>query len=234
MESKPPVATEPHEGIDVIYSELHKHAQYKERSNTTHDRDHAAVLAQGKPITCLLLGHSFFERFKTTGESTQFGPDRASYPDYFNAGVGGDKISNIIFRLTDKGLLKAIEDTGVKYALLAMGTNDLANDKKSLQQHHIEQYTLVIRALQQASPGIKILVCGIAPKKRVGRQGVVEESNQMLQRMIGNILKDEPDSIGKISTPISYLQLLRLIYGKLNICLQIQSLSITSNLMAFI
>ena len=99
--------------------------------------------AQNKPITCLLLGDSMFERFKSTGIATLFGSS-AQYPEYFNAGVGGDRILRVIYRLTTKGLLQRLKEWGVKYALLAMGANDLANGKKSLSPENIKDYRTII------------------------------------------------------------------------------------------
>lgn len=178
--------------------QLRKYALYKERSDVTHDRDHAPILARGQPIECLLLGHSFFERFKTTGSTTRFGPDQAPYPEFFNAGVGGDRIGNVIYRLIEKGLLTDLKTAGVKYALLAMGTNDLANDKKALQRQHIEQYALIVEALQWACPGVKILVCGLAPKKKVRKEGIIEQSNEMLQQMVQDLVTEGPIHRGEL------------------------------------
>ena len=151
-----------------------KLAKPKASSSETHDRDHTLVLAERKLITCLLLGDSMLERFKTTGLSTKFGSS-ANYPDFFNAGVGGDRISNVIYRLTTKGLLSELRQCGVGYVLLEMGANNLLNDKKPLSQENVEgEYEMVIEALKRACPEAKVLVCGLNPRRRVKREGIVE------------------------------------------------------------
>lgn len=180
-----------------LLTQLRAHAKAKDRSSSTHDTDHAPLLLRNNHISCLLLGDSMFERFKTTGHATRFGPGQAPYPDFLNAGVGGDRICNVIFRLTEKGLLAGLRSAGVDYALIEMGTNDLVGDKKALSGLHVEQYRLVVRALQWACPGIGVLVCGLNPKRRVAREGIVEESNAKLEEMVRELALANPDLTGK-------------------------------------
>jgi hypothetical protein len=103
---------------DDFFKLLNASGKYKERSNQTHDTVHAPLLAQqpSKPIWCLLLGDSMLERLKTTGAHTQLA--QIGYADVFNAGVGGDRIQNVLYRLGTKDLFRALQSRGMQYAIL--------------------------------------------------------------------------------------------------------------------
>jgi hypothetical protein len=60
-------------------------------------------------IDTVLIGDSMLERLKTTGAHTQI----AHLPSSFNAGVGGDKIENVLYRL-DLGMMDLLEEWNVK------------------------------------------------------------------------------------------------------------------------
>jgi hypothetical protein len=155
---------------------------YKERSDETHDTVHAPLLSQPStsPINCLLLGDSMLERFKTSGQHTKFGT--TDFPNIFNAGVGGDRIVNVLFRLGTKDLFHGLQKHGVKFAILQMGTNDLRS-KRGLTSGAIDKYGMVLEALRRAAPGIVIVVSGLMPRADVG-QVYVERSNESLRQLV--------------------------------------------------
>jgi hypothetical protein len=161
---------------------LRDSGKYKERSNTTHDNVHAPLLAQlpANRIGCLLLGDSMLERFKTTGKHTKLG--HVKFPGLLNAGVGGDRTQNVIYRLGTKDLYSGLKQHGVNFAVLHMGTNNL-RPKRGLSVEAIEEYGLVLEALARAAPGIVVLVTGILPRKDVGRS-FVDKSNRDLQQLV--------------------------------------------------
>jgi hypothetical protein len=161
---------------------LRNSGKYKERSDKTHDNTHAPLLAQSPTtrIRCLLLGCSMLERFKTTGKHTKFG--QVEFPDLLNAGVGGDRIQNIIYRLGIGGLYPRLKQHGVNFAILQMGSNNL-RPKRGLSAEAIEEYGLVLEALARAAPGIVMLLTGILPRKDVDRS-FIDQSNNDLQRLI--------------------------------------------------
>ena len=167
-----------------IIEALRRASKYKARSESTHNTEHEPVLSARKPIECLLLGHSMIERFKATGRYTAFGSGNVRYPAVMNCGVGGDKVSNVIYRLVEKNLLFALKESGVRYILMSLGTNDLKGDRWALQDKVIGEIKLVIEALLWACPGVRILVCGLHAKKRVLRHGIVEESNKLISQMV--------------------------------------------------
>ncbi|KAJ9657638.1 hypothetical protein H2198_004166 [Neophaeococcomyces mojaviensis] len=189
-----------------LLSNLLAASKHKARSQETHEQIHLPTLLANKPIKLLLLGDSMFERFKTTGVNTPLGPSNAPYPDVFNAGVGGDRISNIIYRLgRPQGLLECLTGCGgAGYVFLEMGTNDLGDGKRPLREQDVESYKLVLETLRIVC-GEKlraIVVCGLNMKKRIKRDGVVEGSNEMLKKLVEE-MKSEWQELG---TVIDYLE----------------------------
>lgn len=73
-------------------------------------------------IDVVLLGDSMLERFQTTGKYTQIGG--LQYPRVFNAGVGGDKIENVLYRIR-LGLLSILKAKNPKLVVIHIGTNNL-------------------------------------------------------------------------------------------------------------
>src|SRR5271170_1872368 len=122
---------------------LRDSGKYKQRSDRTHDDIHVPLLTQSPTtrIRCLLLGDSMLERFKTTGKHTKLG--QVEFPDLLNAGVGGDRTQNVIYRLGTKGLYSGLKQHGVNFAILDMGTNNL-RPKRGLSAEAIEEYGLVL------------------------------------------------------------------------------------------
>lgn len=235
-------------------------AKTKPRSTETHDNVHLPALkALSGSISCLLLGCSMFERFKTTGRHTAFGPipyfrsaplpsrplvsypddgaeiaagalqttfnstctsdttnDSASiYPDpstipsynpsigIFNAGCGGDSLKNVIHRLTKTqptgllSLLLSLPSPPAHYIILQVGTNDLGDGKKPLSASVLSQYRLVLATLGYLYPRTKLCVCGLNPKKRVKKAGVIEESNAGLLAMVKDA-NEEFEKLGRM------------------------------------
>jgi GDSL-like Lipase/Acylhydrolase family len=166
---------------------LRTSGNYKERSYVTHDTVHAPALAENlsDPIWCLLLGDSMLERLKTTGAHTKMGQGR--FPQIFNAGVGGDRIRNVLYRLGTKNLMGALQARGVKHAILQMGTNDL-RPKRRLSTEALGQYALILEAVHRASPEAKVLVTGLLPRKDVNL-AAIDASNQDLEQLVSGYNK---------------------------------------------
>lgn len=173
---------------------LESSGAFKERSDGTHDARHGPELANSPSgrIKLLLLGDSMLERFLTTGKDTKLG--QIAFPTAFNAGVGGDRVSNVLFRVGMKGLFGALGKRGVDVAFLQMGTNDLRK-KRSLDDKAVSDYTLVIEALRRASPGIQIVVGGVMSRADIG-QDVVDQSNMSLIRLVDGINSESGSEFG--------------------------------------
>lgn len=170
---------------------LQANMKFKARSHETHQAVHMPSLTlqlSSIPITTLLIGDSMFERLKTTGLNTRTSK-LCSQPDSlaFNAGVGGDKIENVLYRL-DHGLLDIFskQKEELKLGVVMIGTNNF-NGKKPLKISDIEKYRLLLQALlRMSNTESKILCCEIFKRKDV-KDELVEESNRMLRELIADI-----------------------------------------------
>jgi lysophospholipase L1-like esterase len=163
---------------------LQAELKYKARSHNTYQSTHAPELnAEPKvEINTVLIGDSMLERLKNTGRNTRL----AQLPSSFNAGVGGDKIENVLYRL-DLGLMSQLETRNVKLWVVMIGTNNL---KKALKKVEVERYRLLLQALLRISPTSRILCCEIFKRKDIVDYHV-KESNRairgVLEEMNGNL-----------------------------------------------
>jgi hypothetical protein len=165
-----------------FFNLLQKTGKYKKRSEITHDTVHKPLLSQ-LPVTqirCLLLGSSMLERFITTGKHTKLG--QLAFPNLLNAGVGGDRIQNVVYRLGTKDLFSGLKQRGVKFAILNMGTNNLRRNR-GLTGGEIEEYAMVLEALTRAAPDIVVFVTGIMPRADIG-SNFVNQSNTDLRQLV--------------------------------------------------
>lgn len=176
---------------------INERGRFKQRSHDTHTLTHRPQLeslpstspsaTQPSPlppqIDIVLLGDSMFERFKTTGKHTQIGQLR--YPQVFNAGVGGDKIENVLYRV-DLGLLRLLKPRNPKLVVLQLGTNNL-QPKQALQRQHLNDYYLLLQALLITLPAqTQILVTGLFKRQDVDEQ-CVAQSNLALKELLISI-----------------------------------------------
>jgi hypothetical protein len=137
---------------------------------------HAPLLVQrvSRPIGCLLLGDSMLERFKTTGCCTQLGS--FTFPHILNAGVGGDRIQNVIYHLGNKDLLQSLKSHGSRNVILHVGTSDLGKRNGLPCEVAIHNYGLIVQALRRAQPDVNILITGLMPRKDIPNW-LIEDSN---------------------------------------------------------
>jgi hypothetical protein len=102
----------------------------------------------------------------------------------FNAGVGGDKIENVLYRL-DLGLLPLLEDRNVKLWVVIIGSNDLTKIgkiKKALLPSEVERYRLLLQALLRTSATSQIIACALFQRSDVANEDVLE-SNRLLHSL---------------------------------------------------
>ena len=98
-----------------------------------------------------------------------------------NAGVSGDKISNVLYRL-GAGLWRLLAQRSISYAVLQFGTNSLSFSK-GIGIDALMKYALVIEAIQRASPWAKILVTGLMPRIDV-LAGIMVMANEALENLV--------------------------------------------------
>ncbi len=178
--------------IDSLIATLKPFAKPKDRSRDTSKDVHIPLLqshlakfpSDGPKL--VFLGDSMLERMQWTGESPNFPapwpsqtllPDTAKvlqdkpekYPEHqrrlhgtFNAGVGGDKIQNVIYRLVgdeEKGLpaLLPILAPSVREWVVHIGTNNLVK-KKGLSARDLVALEELVKVLLTVSPGNRVLL----------------------------------------------------------------------------
>ena len=139
------------------------HGKWKQRSHDTTISVHLPELEKrsNEPIDVVLIGDSMLERFKTSGSSARI----AQMKSTFNAGVGADKVENVLYRLGTLGMMEKLADRKVRLWVVMVGSNNL---KKTLKPNEIELYRLLLRTLLKISPPTsKIITCEIFHRKDI-------------------------------------------------------------------
>lgn len=216
--------TESHSNNQVASAEslkqsLRSVAKFKQRSFETSANSHIPFLktCTGGPEV-VLLGDSMIERMATTGESSGF----QSWPsgsilsekciislndsltnqsitrlsNVFNAGVGGDKYENILYRLVGDefskerqpltGLLDMLKSCNVSLWVIHAGTNNL-HPKKGLSDVDVDKLRLILQAVLQISrPGTKVLLTELFYRKDI-THSLVDDANQKLETLTQSV-----------------------------------------------
>ncbi|KAK2758024.1 hypothetical protein FQN54_004430 [Arachnomyces sp. PD_36] len=191
---------------------LKQHAKYKERSYQTSKEEHVSFL-EGHPTrpNAVLFGDSMLERMKTTGDSENFQPwpsaamlsDSAleelaiSQPaselkrmdGVFNAGVGGDKIENMLYRLLgdpDKGLtglIPLIKEREMRFWVVHAGTNNL-HPKRGHRDKDSDLLRLLLQTLLKIShPEVRILLTELFYRKDIPND-LVDKANVQYRSIV--------------------------------------------------
>jgi len=160
---------------------IHSAMVFKDRShNTCHDTHLPELLDQSSPPTLdtVLMGDSMLERFKTTGTTTQIFTQLQ--PRSLNAGCGGDKIENVLYRLSFMNT--PLEQKHVKLWVVMLGTNNLR--KKGLRISDSDLYRLFLQdLLRVGGDQTKILVCELFKRKDI-EDRYLDEANAMILKLI--------------------------------------------------
>ncbi|KAK3316827.1 SGNH hydrolase-type esterase domain-containing protein [Apodospora peruviana] len=210
--------------IAAIEALLRPIAKYKLRSHETSQLSHIPLLTQSshsdnsqqtqRGPSVILFGDSMIERMTTTGVETPTSlvgpwPPEAMVDDettwrqegVLNAGVGGDRIQNMAYRLVGDpatslpGLaatLLATAQTDIKLWVVQAGTNNLT-PKKGLTEKDRDALELLLQSLLIISgPESKILLTGLFPRKDIP----VELIGQANDKLVG-ITREMNDGLGK-------------------------------------
>ncbi|KAF2262018.1 hypothetical protein CC78DRAFT_535081 [Lojkania enalia] len=201
-------------------SKLNVTAKFKQRSYNTYHTVHLPELntrlglnlnlvlskpSTEDPFTCppdltniskiqvLYLGNSMLERLKTTGKNTRLGILEAAW----NAGCGGDKNENVLFRLAD-GMYDILEhqssdgngsgNLDLKVWLLASGTNNL-RPKAPFRDSDVASWRLLVEACLRIAPRSKVIACDMFYRNDVPDR-IVDESNDMLKEVVGDVNRE--------------------------------------------
>ncbi|KAJ0387332.1 hypothetical protein COL922a_002574 [Colletotrichum nupharicola] len=208
---------------------LMPYGKYKQRSHETSLERHLIEL-ENNPAqpSIVLLGDSMIERMITTGLSPSFDPwpsttmisdeimaqkqtqtssaKPARLKGVFNAGVGGDKFENVIYRLTGSsdpsrplaGLLNALRNRDVKLWVLHVGTNNL-HPKCGLRDSDLAIFRLIVEALLEM--GGKILLVGLFKRKDINDELVVK-ANENYLKLVRQFQEEGSDRIEFLEPPL--------------------------------
>lgn len=188
--------------IDNAVATLIPHAKYKARSHETSLSTHVPYLIAQPAPRIILFGNSMFERMKTTGQTPDGGPwpspeildmpATECFDDVFNAGVGGDKIGNNVYRLVGdverglKGLLEVLHTKEIGMWVVCCGTNDL-HPKQGLRDGDLEVYRLMLEALWSVSGSqTRFLVVGMSHRSDI-RNEQVDGANSRIRSMVESV-----------------------------------------------
>lgn len=213
-------------------------AQFKQRSLETSSATHIPLLqtcTDGPEI--VLLGDSMIERMTTTGDSPSFQPwpsetllsqesivslsaaltDQSitRLSNVFNAGVGGDKLENILYRLVGDdfsedrpslpGLLDMLQPRNVKLWVLHAGTNNL-HPKRGLSDADVGKLRLIMQAaLRISNPGTKLLLTGLFYRRDI-KKDLVDEANRKLQLLVCWMKGTVGDSVSFSRPPQGFVE----------------------------
>ncbi|RYP14263.1 hypothetical protein DL765_006492 [Monosporascus sp. GIB2] len=192
---------------------LRPRAKFKERSFETAAETHIPLLKScttGPAI--ILLGDSMIERMTTTADSPSFQPwpsdailneeslaslgaqaglSITRLGSVFNAGVGGDKYENILYRLVGDdseerqlpGLLEILQGRDIDLWVVQAGTNNL-HPKRGLTDFDVDKLRLVLEAaLRISRPETNLLLTGLFYRKDVADR-LVDDANQKFETLV--------------------------------------------------
>lgn len=105
----------------------------------------------------------------------------------WNAGCGGDKNENVIYRLScgEENMCHALKtSSNVKLWVLMSGTNNLR--KKPFRSSDLESYRLLLQACLWMAPESRIIACDMFYRKDIP-DTVVDESNNMMKMAVKEV-----------------------------------------------
>ncbi|KAL2267921.1 hypothetical protein VTJ83DRAFT_5198 [Remersonia thermophila] len=238
---RPPAPDLQSSDIEALLTRLRSVAKFKERSYTTSKNVHIPLLRQAQhdfrtgtgpgPVVCL-VGDSMFERMTTTGRTPNFvapwpspfmldettmslAADLDQRGRVFNAGVGGDRIQNIAYRLAgtgedaqrapsdssqeegegkaDDGCLPALlpllaSFTTIKLWVVQAGTNNMM-PKKGLRDADREALRVLLRTLLDVNPTggeCRVLVTGLFYRRDLTRE-LVDKANDKIRLVVDEL-----------------------------------------------
>jgi len=168
--------------------EIKNNSKWKQRSEETTFNTHFLELAEAAAdqYTILLIGSSMLERFKTTGHDLCLGIKS----NIFKAGVGGDTIPNVLYRIDSGLLLKAKSQTRLRTIIVNIGSNDLKKRGRSLSKIQLYQFSLMLEILRRAFPHSRIMVTALFHKTDVDLADI-DQSNHDLKKEIEGVERVE-------------------------------------------
>lgn len=215
--------------VDILHT-ARQLSRYKERSRQTLRDVHLPLInSVSRTPRIMLLGDSMLERLTTTGQSPSLQPWPSEHllsrlelsrtnsnrglearkilhrlSAVFNAGCGGDKIENILYRLvgdeqasSDKapmedrqeqlscGLVDALSkrQTQVKLWVIQVGTNNLHKVKGLSEASLLAMRVLLTTLLHISAPETHILVTALFYREDI-RNDLVDQANARIKELV--------------------------------------------------
>lgn len=190
-----------------------RHSKFKERSFATSKNEHIPLLESlSKGPRIILLGNSMIERMLTTGQSASLEPWPSApilsdvhlesnrsrglvherLRGVFNAGVGGDKYENILYRLHGdeerqvSGLLDTPTVLDAELWFIHAGTNNL-HTKRGLSDASVEVLRLMLMSILTSTPfETRILLSELFNRTDIAEH-LVDEANTKLEHLVDSI-----------------------------------------------
>lgn len=157
-----------------------------------------ANLSNKTAINVIYLGNSMLERLKTTGKTTKL----AGLDVAWNAGCGGDKNENVVYRLSEpQGLYSILKfahndevkegeerKCDIKLWVLASGTNNL-HPKRGLRDEDVKSWRVLVQSCLSIAPGSQVVACDVFHRKDI-EDRLVDEGNENLRRVVEELNRD--------------------------------------------
>lgn len=155
--------------------------KWKERSEITYWEDHVVrAKALEGPVNVLIIGSSLSERLITT-HGVNVVPST-----WFVAGVSGDKIENLLYRLSLPELWQTPALQKVQHVVFWIGSNNLKpNMRDKDYTDMLEKYKILILYLQHYYPAAKIAGCLVTCRTDI-LPAVIDQVNQGLKVLCAN------------------------------------------------
>jgi lysophospholipase L1-like esterase len=155
---------------------------YKKRTHDTHMNKHLPYVQDpNNTIKTVLLGTSHFERLVWFDRKISQHVSK----DTFVAGVGGDRVEHILYRLESKdGLIEAFKNRQPqpeRIVLLAGGNNVIALRNPDTPEATVEKIRHVVQYLKKGLAGVTLEVWAIPRDK--ARSNAVDRYNRLLKDM---------------------------------------------------
>ena len=133
---------------------------WKKRSEET-TKTHISWLLTHSEVGTIFIGTSMFERFDYTPEGKYAFKKYLSQFNIFNCGVGGDRISNIIYRLQELKVLDNVK-TSPKHIVLLAGANDIEKGRVEEMAQGMKQLLDIINKRFRQS---HVSLLGVFPRR---------------------------------------------------------------------
>ena len=155
---------------------------------------HVLEASQQPQVATLMLGDSMFERFKRGGRNSWRKIERDVAGGVFNAGVGGDRIEHVLWRISETALLDKLPR--LRRVVICAGANNLMQWKEtegmlSAMHHLLEMIKqrnasvvmlgmLPIEPLEELEPSRRDFNAGLEKLAKIAGGGFLDISDQFI------------------------------------------------------